>query len=184
MEAIRNCIMTVINSKNYNAEQLEIKIETLWINGKLTDDECSELIAAAYENAREVSTVEQQILTRLSAIEQKFNALESRIYALEHNGEEEPEPEGPTYAVYEPGYVTSKGETVMFDYNNDGELDYLRYDGGKAQTALSPGKISGWHVVDAEGNILGTYYKGEFTPVEPEPETPEEPSDESAPEGE
>lgn len=33
-------------------------------------------------------------------------------------------------------------------------------------TALRPGKIDGWHVVNAQGDILGTYYNGEFTPVQ------------------
>lgn len=41
-------------------------------------------------------------------------------------------------------------------------LDFLRYDGGRSYTTLSPGKIDGWHVVDSQGNILGTWYNGEF----------------------
>ena len=56
------------------------------------------------------------------------------------------------------------GDVVYFDWNNDGILDLLRYDGGRSYTTLSPGKIDGWHVVDSTGNILGTWYNGEFTP--------------------
>lgn len=36
----------------------------------------------------------------------------------------------------------------------------------REETALRPGKIDGWHVVNAQGDILGTYYNGEFTPVQ------------------
>lgn len=36
----------------------------------------------------------------------------------------------------------------------DGVLDLVRYDGGRDYTALSPGKINGWNVVDAAGNVL------------------------------
>jgi len=44
-------------------------------------------------------------------------------------------------------------------------MDLLRYDGGREQTSLRPGKIEGWHVVDTAGEILGTFYNGEFTPA-------------------
>ena len=85
---------------------------------------------------------------------EKIVDLEHRIVALETKDIPE------WYA----GYVTRKGETVKFDYDNDGTLDLLRYDGGRSETALKPGKIDGWHVVDSEGNILGTFYNGEFIP--------------------
>lgn len=56
--------------------------------------------------------------------------------------------------------------TVKYDYDGDGNLDLLRYDGVREYTALSPGKIDGWKVVDSQGNILGDFYKGEFTPIQ------------------
>ena len=124
----------------------------MFILGKLTTEELEELLDLAAENARDEKQVD---------VVEKLKALEDRVYALEH-------PVEPDYPIYVPGYVTKKGETIRFDYNQDGVYDLLRYDGGRAETALSPGKIDGWHVVDANGEILGTYYKGEFTPVNAE----------------
>ena len=86
---------------------------------------------------------------------EKVVDLEHRVSALETKD----------FVEWYAGYVTKKGETVKFDYNNDKALDLLRYDGGRSETALRPGKIDGWYVVDAEGNVLGTYYNGEFTPA-------------------
>ena len=101
------------------------------------------------------------------------------MFALENPPEEEHGEPEVVYPVWEAGYITSNGEIVQFDYDNDGTLDLLRYDGGRATTSLSPGKIDGWHVVDANGDILGTFYKGEFTPVEPQ-EQPSEGEDDHA----
>ena len=154
MESIKNCFDTVISIGNYVADELVQRIDKMFIEGKLTEEERDALVISAYENARDQYQID---------VVGKLAELEERIYALEH-------PVTPDYPIYVPGYVTKKGETVKFDYNDDGVYDLLRYDGGKAETALSPGKISGWHVVDENGEILGTYYKGEFTPVNPEPE--------------
>ena len=120
----------------------------MYVLGKLTAEEMSELLALAADHA----TDERQI-----DVVAKLKELEDRIFALEHKE--------PDYAVWVPGYVTKQGETVKFDYDNDGIIDLLRYDGGRTETSLRPGKIDGWHVVDADGNILGTYYNGEFTQV-------------------
>ena len=179
METIKQSIVTVINSGNYNAERLCQKIDTLWLSDSLTDEERAELTDLAYNKAKDFNQID--FVEKLTSFEHELQEIENRVYAIEHKDDPEPEPV-PEYVIYYSGYVTSKGETVMFDYDNDGELDLLRYDGGKSQTSLSPGKITGWHVVDSEGNILGTYYKGEFTPVEPEPEPAPEPEPEPEPE--
>ena len=157
MQSIVNCFEVVIQSRNYVADELVQKMDKMFIENKLTEEERDELVIAAYENAKDQDQID---------FVAKLKELEDRIYALEH-------PVAPDYPIYVPGYVTKQGETVKFDYDNDGVYDLLRYDGGKAETSLSPGKITGWHVVDENGEILGTYYKGEFTPVNPEPEETE-----------
>ena len=147
-----NIIKNVINGGRYNADEMVGKIDTMWVQGRITAEERLELIQMAYDNARDENQIN---------IIEKVADLERRVFALE-NPEE---PEVPGYVEWYSGYATSKGETVWYDYDKDGELELLRYDGGREQTALSPGKITGWHVVDAQGNILGSYYNGEFTPV-------------------
>lgn len=121
----------------------------MYVLGKITEEEMTELIALAAEYAQDARQVD---------IYNKLVELEERVFALEHKNE-------PSYAVWTAGYTTKKGETVLFDYDGDGVLDLLRYDGGRAQTALKPGKIDGWHVVDENGNILGGYQGGVFTPI-------------------
>lgn len=138
---------TLIKSGNYNLDELSVKLDKMYIEGKLTEEERDELLLMATDGAKDSAQID---------LYEKIVDLEHRIVALETKDIPE------WYA----GYVTRKGETVKFDYDNDGTLDLLRYDGGRSETALRPGKIDGWHVVDSEGNILGTFYNGEFTPAE------------------
>ena len=135
-----------INSGNYNYEDIAYKLDKMYIEDKLTESDRDELLSLAAEKAKDAKQID---------IYAKLVDLEHRIVALETAD----------IPIWTTGYTTKKGETVKFDYDKDGEYDLLRYDGGREQTALSPGKIDGWHVVDFAGNILGTYYNGEFTPV-------------------
>jgi len=148
---IYECLHDVINRGDYNVPDMEHKIDLMFIEGKLTEEQKEELFALTATNANDAQQID---------VVQKLKELEDRIFALEHPSEEV------VYPVWTNGYVTQKGETVQFDYDNDGTLDLLRYDGGRASTSLRPGKIDGWHVVDQNGTILGTFYNGEFTPVE------------------
>lgn len=148
---IYECLHDVINRGDYNVSDMEHKIDLMFIEGKLTEEQKEELYQLASDNAKDSMQID---------FVEKLKELEDRIFALEHPTEEV------VYPVWTAGYVTQKGEIVQYDYNNDGVMDLLRYDGGRASTSLSPGKIDGWHVVDANGSILGTWYNGEFTPVE------------------
>lgn len=146
---MKEFITSIILTGNYVLAEMEERIQKMYVLGKLTTEDMTELLDLAAENAKDNLQID---------ITAKLKELEDRIFALEHPAE-------PEYPIYVPGYVTKKGETIRFDYDNDDIYDLLRYDGGRAETALAPGKIDGWHVVDAQGNILGSYYKGEFTPV-------------------
>lgn len=141
----------VIGTGNYVVADMERKLDILFVENKLTEEQRTELLSMLYNNANDAQQID--IVTKLKE-------LEDRIFALEHPSEEV------VYPVWTSGYVTQKGEIVQFDYNNDGVMDLLRYDGGRQSTSLRPGKIDGWHVVDANGTILGTFYNGEFTPIE------------------
>ena len=140
-------IKNYIKTETYNLDDLTRKIDKMFIEDKLTEAERDELILLATENARDEKQVD---------LYKKLVDLEHRIVALETKD----------FVVWENGYTTKKGETVKYDYDGDGNLDLLRYDGGREYTALSPGKIDGWKVVDSQGNILGDFYKGEFTPIQ------------------
>ena len=121
----------VINRKDYVLADLEERIDKCWLDGKLSEQDRDELMQLAADNARDDKQVDYVA---------KLADLERRVFALEH-----PEPE---YPIWEPGYVTKQHEIVRFDVTGDGELDLCRYDGGRAETALSIGKIDGWHLLD------------------------------------
>lgn len=146
-------IKNYIKTETYNLDDLTRKIDKMFIEDKLTEAERDELILLATENARDSAQVD--LFNKIVDLEHRIVALESAMTTTE------PEP-----VVWYSGYVTKKNEVVKYDYDNDGTLDLLRYDGGRNETALKPGKIDGWHVVDKDGNILGTFYQGEFTPIQ------------------
>ena len=150
MKDLKDIIETYIRTGLFVLADLENRLARLYAFGKLTETDYVSLLALAAEYAKDSMQID---------IVAKLKELEDRIHALEH-------PAAPEYAVWVSGYVTKRGEIVRFDYDKDGTLDLLRYDGGRESTTLSPGKIDGWHVVDESGNILGTYYNGQFTPFE------------------
>lgn len=139
-------LKSFISTGAFNLEDLCYKLDKMYIEGKLTEADRDELIVLANNSAKDKEQIDYY---------EKLVDLEHRIVALETKD----------IPIWVSGYSTKKGEVVKFDYDGDGEYDLLRYDGGRSYTALSPGKIDGWHVVDSTGAILGTYYNGEFTPV-------------------
>ena len=131
----------VIKTGNFVVSEIEDRIETVYAAGKITAEQRADLLIMADENAKDA--VQVDIVGMLAD-------LEARVAKLEAKG----------VVVWTQGHVTAKGETVLYDVNKDGTLEYCRYDGGRASTALSPGKINGWVVLDAEdGQIIATLEK-------------------------
>ena len=155
-------VMRVIESGSYVLEDLEDRIDALWVEGKLTAEQRAELKRLAAEGARDAMQID--VVAKLADLEQ-------RIWELEHPVDQ--------YAIWVPGYVTKQHEIVRFDVTGDGELDLCQYNGGRASTSLSIGKIEGWNMLDRELNITHTITRDAdggyvVTPIpEPEPE-PEE----------
>ena len=159
----RNFVETVISHGGYVLSDMEERINKLWLEGKLPEGDREALMKLAAERAVDADQVD------LAA---KVADLEHRVYELEHPTDR--------YAVWEPGYQTKQHETVRFDVTGDGEYDLCRYDGGRSYTALSIGKIDGWHLVDREGNAtydISRDASGDYvlTPVAGEPS--QEPDD-------
>lgn len=161
-------VKTVIASGSYVLSDLEDRIDALWVEGKLDANQRAELKRMAAEGARDDMQVD--VIAELAD-------LSARVYALEHPVD--------IYPVWTTGYVTQQHEIVRFDVTGDGELDLCRYDGGRASTSLSIGKIEGWHMLDRELNNVATITRDAdggyvVTPIEPEPE----PEPETEPESE
>ena len=160
-------VKTVIEGGSYVLEQLEDRIDQLWVEGKLTDGQRAELKRLAAESAQDEFQIN---------VAEKLAEFETRIYNLEHPVDQFP--------IWQKGQVSVKGQPYRFDVTGDGELDLVRYDGGRASTSLSIGKIEGWHMLDRELNPTHTITRDAdggyvLTPIEPEPEPepPETPSD-------
>lgn len=158
---IRNYIAT----GDYVLESIEGRINTFWVEGKLSDDERAELLNLAAKYAKDV--LNTNVLDRLAA-------LELRVYNLENPVDQFP--------IYERGQTSIKGQVYRADVTGDGEYDLVRYDGGRQSTSLSIGKIEGWHMLDRELNVIATITRDAdggyvISPIEPTPE-PDVPVDE------
>lgn len=125
----------VINNGDFVLSAMEEKIETVYAQGKITAEERTELLNLASNMAKP----EKQIDIVL-----KLAELEKRIAAIEGTG----------IVVWTSGMSVAKGQTVLYDVLKEGQMRYCRYDGGRAATSLSPGKIDGWVVLaSANGQV-------------------------------
>ncbi len=160
---------TVIARRDYLLADMESRINKIWIEGKLTDADRDALLQMAAENAKDVLQVN---------VVEKLAELEHRVWQLEFPVDQFP--------IWQQGQVSERGVVYRYDVTGDGEYDLCRYDGGRASTALSIGKIEGWHMLDRELNVIATITRDadggyvitnieipEDTPAEPEPETTE-----------
>ena len=160
-------IRNFIASGDYVLEDIEGRINTLWVEGKLTDEQRAELLDLAAQNAKDVFQVD--VLAQLADLNQ-------RVYLLEHPVDQ--------YVIWTAGYQTNQHEIVRYDVTGDGELDLCQYNGGRSYTGLSIGKIEGWNMLDRELNIVATITRDAdggyvVTPIpEPEPEPTPEPEPE------
>ena len=125
-------IKSLILAGNFRLDAMERTIERHYVRAELTDAERVELLNLAADHADDSKEID--VLAILADLEQRVARLESA-----------------GVVVWTSGHITAKGETVLYDILKEGQLRYLRYDGGRASTALSPGKIDGWVVLSAAG---------------------------------
>lgn len=137
---MKEFLESIIRTGNYRLIDMELRIKKLFATGDITAEEMGYLLNLAAESAKD----ERQ--TDVAAL---VADLERRVAALESKG----------VVVWVAGMITAKGQTVLYDIDKDGVLDYCRYDGGRASTSLSPGKINGWVKTDADGNATHTIEK-------------------------
>lgn len=127
-EFIKNLIL----SGGYKLDAMERTIERHYVRDELTEEQRTELLNLAADHADDSKEVD--IMAVLADLEQRVARLESA-----------------GVVVWTSGHITAKGETVLYDILKEGQLRYLRYDGGRASTALAPGKIDGWVVLSGVG---------------------------------
>lgn len=132
---MKDFIESVILQGKYVLSEMEERISKMYVVGKITEEEMVYLLNLAAEHADDNRQID------IAAV---LADLESRIARLEAAG----------VVVWTQGHVTAKGETVLYDVIKEGQLRYCRYDGGRASTALSPGKIDGWVVLASAGGEI------------------------------
>lgn len=94
-------IKNVIKEGRYNLTELLVKIDTLWVQGSLTDEQKTELAQEAQANADFGSSID---------IIAKIEELDARVRALEGAGGE--------IAEYTPGTWYYSGDKVSFGGKN------------------------------------------------------------------
>lgn len=148
-----SAVRTVIGTGDYVLADLEDRIDTLWVEGRITAEVRAELKQLAAENSRE----------GYAELREAIQSLEARVLKLEDE----------QYVIWTSGYQTKQHEIVRYDVTGDGELDLVRYDGGRASTSLSIGKIEGWFMLDRELENVATITRDAdggyvITPIEGE----------------
>jgi hypothetical protein len=131
-----SAVRTVIQTGDYVLADLEDRIDTLWVEGRISAETRAELKVLAADNACET----------IADLRDAIQSLEARVLKLENE----------QYVVWTAGYQTKQHEIVRYDVTGDGELDLCRYDGGRASTSLSIGKIEGWHLLNRELENVAT----------------------------
>ena len=148
---MKDFIESVLNTGNFVLSEMETRIQKMYIMGKLTESDMVYLLDLAAERAND--SLQIDVPTILADLEQRVSALEAK-----------------GVVTWTSGHVTARGQTVLYDIDSDGTLDYCRYDGGRASTSSRPGNIEGWVKTDASGNVTHTISKVDgqivLTPVE------------------
>lgn len=132
---MKDFIESIIATGNYRLEDMETRIQKMYLLGKITESDMVELLALACDHA------DDNLQIDVAAV---LADLETRIARLEAAG----------VVVWTSGHITKKGETVLYDILKEGQLRYCRYDGGRSTTSLSPGKIDGWVILASAGGAV------------------------------
>lgn len=121
---MHNIVKSVIDAGRFELSEMLRKIDTLWLQGNLTDDEKAELVALAQGGAKVENSVD--IIAKITDLEQRVKALEE---GKATGGEAE---EYPDYVVGKWYYA---GDKVTFN--------------GKQYICIAPdGQVCTWSPAD------------------------------------
>jgi hypothetical protein len=103
-----NIIKTVIEAGNFELTDIIRKIDTVWFEGKISDEEKAELVEMAQGKANPQHSID---------LVAKVADLEKRVKALETQTPTEPEDEE-EYPPFEEGKWYYNGDKISFEGNN------------------------------------------------------------------
>lgn len=113
---MKNVIRNVIATKNYELADMLKKIDTLWVQGSITEEERMELIDLARENAEIQQSID--ILAKVEEHEKRLAELEELVKNLTVNKEDTEDGEEVTeesYEEYVSGRWCKNGDIFTFE---------------------------------------------------------------------
>lgn len=114
---MNDIIKNVIKSKRYDLGELLTKIDTLWVQGSITEEQRLQLISDAQNNAMVENSID--VLKSLYDLNRRVTEVEKQLAELkkEENSDTptEEETETPTYPPYVVGKWYENGDIVDFD---------------------------------------------------------------------
>ena len=113
-----NIITNVIKSRRYELADMLTKIDTLWVQGSITDEQRISLISDAQNNAMVENSID--VLNKLYELDRRVTECENKLalYKDETDTPIEDETDTPTYPSYEVGKWYQNGDIVLFDGKN------------------------------------------------------------------
>ena len=151
---MKSFLMGQIEEGDFVLSDMEDRIKTLYAMGDISAEDMGDLLRYAADHVHEEAQVD--LYSMVMELKARLDQLESL---------------GPTLWTSE-DKVTNKGQVRLYDIDKDGVLDLVRYDGGRASTSLSPGKIEGWVKVDGSGNVTHRIVRNEAGDIVLEPYVP------------
>lgn len=113
---MKDLIRNVIATKNYELADMLKKIDTLWVQGSITEEERMELIDLARENAEIQQSID--ILAKVEEHEKRLAKLEELVKNLTVNKEDTEDGEEVTeesYEEYVSGIWCKNGDIFTFE---------------------------------------------------------------------
>lgn len=109
-----NIIKTVITSGNFELTDIIRKIDTVWLEGKITDEEKAELVEMAQGKANPQNSMD--LVAKVADLEKRVRILETKeTTSGDTEGEEATEE---TYQSFVEGKWYYNGDKVRFDGKN------------------------------------------------------------------
>lgn len=127
MKTMYEIVKNVINAKNYELTDILTKIDTLWAQGSLTEEQRTELTALARQNADPAASY-APLQEQIDALADRLDALIARVSALEQSGSDEPEQPAEEW----PEYVQPTGAHDA--YHNGDKITW----NGQHYTCIAP----------------------------------------------
>lgn len=106
-------LKNVIHSKRYDLADILTKIDTLWVQGSITEEQRLSLISDAQNNAMVENSID--VLKSLYELNKRVTDLEKQLMELKNGSDIPTDEETTTYPPYEVGKWYENGDIISFD---------------------------------------------------------------------